>query len=131
MMQAGGAINVGFDSFSAAGSCSAEEQATLSQVEVDQCLFQGNLATDHGGAIGVQSGSLQVTVCILCMPACLQMKGKGGLVVTGVHSGASGVARHPSLQPAWLAEAVCCSGACSPWLSACLSVKHSCPPAGA
>ena len=61
-VQAGGAINVGFDSFSAAGSCSAEDQATFSSVEVDQCLFQGNLATDHGGAIGVQSGTLQLTV---------------------------------------------------------------------
>lgn len=62
---------MGFDSFSAAGSCSAEDQATFSRVEVDQSLFQGNLASDHGGAIGVQSGTLKLTVrdaCSVCCP---------------------------------------------------------------
>ena len=53
---------MGYDSFSAAGSCSAEKAIVPPEVSVSQCLFAGNLATDHGGAIGLQSGSLQLSV---------------------------------------------------------------------
>ena len=107
-LQAGGAINVGFDSFSAAGSCSAEDQATFSQVKVDQCLFQGNLATDHGGALGVQSGTLKLTVWDVCIVFC------SGCQLQG----------HTHRMPCWC-YVLCCSLS-GPGMSAWLNVLMCC-----
>lgn len=69
--QAGGAINVGYTSFTASSSCSATDAPPQPTVRVTQSLFTGNLATDRGGAIGLQAGRLFLSVSFHtpCNPA--------------------------------------------------------------
>ena len=53
---------IGYNSFTAASGCSAAETPVQPVVAVMQSLFSGNLATDRGGGISLEAGSLQLQV---------------------------------------------------------------------
>ena len=61
-VQAGGAIQVGYTSFTAVSGCSAAASPPQPAVRVAQSVFSGNVATDRGGGISLQAGSLSLTV---------------------------------------------------------------------
>ena len=66
-MQAGGAILVGYESFSASSACSAASAPAQPLVSVVQSQFANNLATDRGGGIGLQAGNLVLQVRFKCI----------------------------------------------------------------
>ena len=56
-LQSGGAVNIGFDSFSSASSCAANPNPPArSMVTMDACTVINNVASSYGGGISVQDG---------------------------------------------------------------------------
>lgn len=62
LVQAGGAIHLGYESFSTSSACHVAEQPLQPTVGITQSVLNSNIATDRGGAIGLQSGVLSLQV---------------------------------------------------------------------
>lgn len=72
-MQSGGAVQIGVIDFQASTDVCSVATVAPAYVSIDASTLIGNMATDYGGAVAVQSGNLAISVRPLAFEDTLQV----------------------------------------------------------